>query len=326
MVRSVVLLGHGAGVKFTIDSLLRNPTCGYRVKALVTHPKQEHQSDLQMLEKRKELYGEFGYNVFDVEKDYGIDLLEAVDVNDHSVVEWIKSHDPAYVISIGCRNIIKQAFLKKFEGCVLNIHTTPLPRYRGAANDSWMILNGEWGTEQYGCIHFIDEGIDTGAIIAKSFYRIPDRCYPIDLYKVRLSTFKDLLLKGLENLKDKNFVPELQVRDQATTFPRLFTPTDGRIDFRYFKGDEILRFIYAFGYPFEGAHCFIGETKINILEADFQADQSFHPFANGLIFGKNARGEYKVVVNGGYLLLKSIEYQGVQVVQSKFLRLGKFFS
>ena len=28
---------------------------------------------------------------------------------------------------------------------VLNIHTTPLPLYRGAANDSWMILNNELG-------------------------------------------------------------------------------------------------------------------------------------------------------------------------------------
>ena len=50
---------------------------------------------------------------------------------------------------------------------VLNIHTTPLPQYRGAANDSWMILNNELGKNM--TFHFIDEGIDIGPIIKNHF-------------------------------------------------------------------------------------------------------------------------------------------------------------
>ena len=324
MSKNIVLLGHGAGIKFTIESLLNNPKLGYSVKAVVTHPYPDHESDLAMIKKRAELYGKYAYNVFNVEEDYGIALKETPNVNDEEVVEMIRNYQPAYVISIGCRNILKRPFLTTFKNRVLNIHTTPLPRYRGAANDSWMILNGEWGSQQYGCIHFVDEGIDTGGIIAKSYYKIPEMCYPIDLFKIRVDTFNDLLIKGLENLEKPGFTPEVQDINLSTTFPRLFTPKNGKLNFNDFTSTELIRFIYAFGYPFEGAHCYLDDIKINILSARCFSDQSFHSLANGLIFGKNELGEYKVAVNGGYMLIKTIEINGEEIAQNKVFRLGRF--
>ncbi|MBV9988024.1 MAG: hypothetical protein JO301_10110 [Chitinophagaceae bacterium] len=326
MPKNIVLLGHGAGVKFTIESLLANAELGYAVCAVVTHPFEDHKGDLEMIEKRADIYGEHAYNVFHVEQDYGIPLKEAANVNEPHVVEWIRGFDPAFIISIGCRNIVKKDFLETFKNKVLNIHTTPLPRYRGAANDSWMILNGEWGTTQFGCMHYIDEGIDTGAIVAKSYYSIPDKCYPIHVFKARMNTFKDLLVLGLRNLATPGFAPEIQKTGEATTFPRLYTPKDGKINFKDFSGQETVKFIYAFGYPFSGAFCNLDTRKINVLAADFYTDQQFHSFANGLIFGKNESGQYKVVVNGGYLLIRSIEVDGEPIAQNKVFKLGRYLS
>jgi hypothetical protein len=56
-----------------------------------------------------------------------------------------------------------------------------------------MILNVELTKELFGCLHFIDEGIETGDIISKSFYKVPAKCYPIELYKIRLNTFKKII-------------------------------------------------------------------------------------------------------------------------------------
>lgn len=322
MSKKVILLGHGVGVKFTIESLLNNPGLGYEVTGVVTHPREEHEHDLQMMEKRAHFYGEYAYNVFKVKEDYGIALKESPDVNSPEVVNWIKEMEPAYVISIGCRNIIKASFLQEFKNRVLNIHTGPLPRYRGAAGDSWMILNGEWGTQQFGCIHLIDTGIDTGNIVAKSYFDIPKPVYPIDLFKIRIDTFKDLLPKAIEALQETGFKGEEQDLNEATVFPRLYTPVDGKINWSY-SGEELIRFIYAFGYPHEGAHCSMEEKKINILEAEFLKDIKMHSFATGLIFGKDYRGNYKVAVKDGYLLLKKIEIAGKSVEQKKVLRLGR---
>jgi len=320
--KNIVILGHGVGVKFVIESL-RSSNTKYKVVGLVTHPLIDHKSDLEMIENRKELYGNYAYNVFDVVEDYNIELIESANVNEDRVIRWIDKINPTYIISIGCRNIIKSTFLTHFKDKVLNIHTTPLPRYRGAASDSWMILNGEWGKKMYGCIHFIDEGIDTGAIIAKSYYTVPEKGYPIDVFKARLDTFHDILLKGLKNLEDDNFIPEKQSKNESTTFPRLNTPRDGKIDFNKFNGEEIIRFIYAFGYPFQGASCEMGDKTINILRAKFYTDISFHSFATGLIFGKNKQNEYKISVKDGYILIKEIEFEGVSIKQNKVFRLGK---
>lgn len=325
MSKKIVLLGHGIGVKFTIESLERNSGIDYQVVGVVTHPREDHKHDLEMIEKRGSFYGEYAYKVFEVEQDYNVALLESPDVNLPETIEWIANLDPEYIISIGCRNIIKKKFLEQFRNKVLNIHTTPLPRYRGAAGDSWMILNGEWGKEQYGCIHFVDEGLDSGDIVAKSYYQIKPYSYPIDVFKSRMDTFKDLLVKAITALRDPDFSGEKQDMEKATVFPRLFTPVDGRINWGY-GGQELLKFIYAFGYPHEGAHCFLEKVKINILEAEFFPENIFHPFTVGIIFGKDTQGNYKISVNGGYLLLKKIEINGRTVEQKKIMKLGRRLS
>ena len=321
--KKIVLLGHTVGVKFIIDSLI-SKSSEFRVVGIVTHPKEDHLRDLNLMSKRKGIYGDYSYNVFDVQKDYGIKIIEAKDVNDKETLNWIKKIDPSYIISVGCRNILKTKFLNIFPKKVLNIHTAPLPKYRGAASDSWMILNGELGKEQYGVCHFIDEGIDTGAIIAVSKYKLPKRAYPIDIHKIRMDVFQDIIIKTLKNLKNPDFKPKIQDPSKSTVFPRLFTPVDGKILFDLFNGNEIDLFVQAFGYPFEGAFCFLGDKKINILDAEFVKKKLFHSFANGLIFGKNLKGQYKVCVNDGFILIKKIEINGVEILQNKILRLGKF--
>ena len=323
--KNIVILGHGVGVKFVIESLIKSES-DYRVVALVTHPRKNHKHDLDLMNRRKKLFGDYTYNVFNVESDYNIKVLESKNTNNIQTINWIKTFSPTYLVSIGCRDILKSKFLNEFKNIVLNIHSTPLPQYRGAANDSWMILNNELGRKKYGCLHFIDEGIDTGPIIHKSFYNLPNSGYPIDIFKSRMNIFHEILIKGLKKLEKKNFKPEIQDNLVSTTFPRLFTPVDGKIKFDIFSGKEIELFVCAFGYPYDGAHVFFEETKVNILKVKFCKDLNFHSFANGLIFGKNDKGEYKVSVKGGYLIIKEVEINRKKILQKTIFRLGKYLS
>ena len=90
------------------------------------------------------------------------------------------------------------------------------------------------------------------------------------------------------------------------------------------KNQEIELFVYAFSYPYDGAHVFFEETKIHILKSKFFAEYNFHSYANGLIFGKNNNGEYKVSVTGGYLLIEEIEINGKKYKQGQIFKLGKY--
>lgn len=319
----IILLGHGVGIKRIIDTLNSNYKLNSKVVAIFTHPYKDHKRDLDIMEEKKDLYGDCAYNVFDSLKDYDIPVIEAENVNNLDIIVKIDSFNPNYIISVGCRNILKKDFLDHFKNKVYNIHTTPLPKYRGAASDTWMILNGEWGKKLYGCFHQIDYGIDTGKILEKEYYRVPNNSYPIDIYKTRMSIFPSLISKSIEALNSGSYNLEEQITDEATTFPRLYTPEDGKINFQYLNGSELERFIYAFSYPFEGAHCFLDYIKINIIEAEFIESQDYHPYTFGIIIGKNNKDQYKVSVKGGILLIKKIKIEGIEKEQRKVFRLGR---
>lgn len=322
--KKVIFLGHGVGVKFCIEEMLR--TDRYMTIGIITHPKEDHQADLNMIAVRKEIYGEHAYNIFNAPDDFGSDLLESADVNSENTINWIKEKNPDYLVSIGCRSIIRKDFLQVFKNKVLNLHTTPLPKYRGGASDSWMILNGLSGTTQYGCSHFIDSGIDSGNIIARQDYTIPIDSYPIDVYKTRMGIIGPLLIKTLDKLKEPGFKGEQQNSDEMSVFPRLYTPRDGKIDFARFSGLEIERFVRAFGYPFSGAFCYLGEQRLSLMKVSFHDDQKFHSFCNGLIFGRDNKRHYKIVTKSGYLIVHKIEIEGMELPQAKIFRLGKYLT
>jgi folate-dependent phosphoribosylglycinamide formyltransferase PurN len=84
-------------------------------------------------------------------------------------------------LSVFYDKIIKEWFIRK---CVriLNLHNSPLPRYRGVSPINWALKNGE---KKHGVtIHEITPGIDDGPIIAQLEYPIyPEFDEVIDVYR-----------------------------------------------------------------------------------------------------------------------------------------------
>ena len=75
----------------------------------------------------------------------------------------IINQNPDLIIAYGC-SIIKGPLLNVFEGRFLNLHLGLSPYYRGAGTNFWPLVNGE--PEYVGATFmYIDDGIDTGAIV-----------------------------------------------------------------------------------------------------------------------------------------------------------------
>ena len=70
-----------------------------------------------------------------------------------------------FLISFGYRYIIKKNILEQFKNNAINLHISYLPWNRGADPNLWSIIDN---TPKGVTIHLIDEGIDTGEIIAQT--------------------------------------------------------------------------------------------------------------------------------------------------------------
>lgn len=76
------------------------------------------------------------------------------------------------VVLAGFMRVLKGDFLRAFEGRIVNIHPSLLPSFPGL--ESWRQAL-EYGVKLAGCtVHFVDAGVDSGAIIAQQAVSVSD--------------------------------------------------------------------------------------------------------------------------------------------------------
>ncbi len=91
-------------------------------------------------------------------------VVEVPHVDDRRVVELAQRLDPDIIAVFGT-SLIRGPLLKMGRRGIVNLHGGLSPAYRGADCTFWALYNGE--PENVGCtIHYIDDGIDTGKLIA----------------------------------------------------------------------------------------------------------------------------------------------------------------
>lgn len=316
----IVLIGHTVGIKFCIETI--NSNGDDVVVAVVTHKFDLHKYDLELFSYREEVFGDFAYNVFDVPNDYGISLYEYADINSEETITAIReTYNPDMIVTVGCRDILSEKFINSFQ-YVINLHPFNIPEFRGAGIDSWMILQGYSGTTQFATAHFINKKIDSGNIICREPYQIPEKATPIEIFKVRMSKLGGLLTNALLKVRDEHeFTGGVQSHEDSVYYPRLYTPRDGRINFEW-NGKAIELFVRAFSYPYPGAFFLIEERTIHCLSCTFHPRENVHPFAYGLLFRKTENSIF-IFVKDGYVELSDFESDKEQF-HSKKLKIGIF--
>jgi phosphoribosylglycinamide formyltransferase 1 len=89
-----------------------------------------------------------------------------------ALVEALKSTQVDFVVLAGFMRILGRDFLSNAPGPVINIHPSLLPSFPGLHAQA-QALN--YGVKISGCtVHFVDEGMDTGAIIAQRSVAVVD--------------------------------------------------------------------------------------------------------------------------------------------------------
>jgi methionyl-tRNA formyltransferase len=100
---------------------------------------------------------------------------------------------------------------------VLNLHPAPLPRGRGPAPLFWTV---RLGVGQGGVtVHLMDEGLDSGPIVAQETFRVPDGITGTELELLAAARGAELLVRAVDAFVNGRVMPQPQDETQATVDP-----------------------------------------------------------------------------------------------------------
>lgn len=84
---------------------------------------------------------------------------------DQRLLDALSAYDPDWIILAGYMRLLSSLFLKHFNYKVINIHPSLLPAFPGL--DGYGDAHKASVAESGCTIHYVDEGLDTGLIIAQ---------------------------------------------------------------------------------------------------------------------------------------------------------------
>ncbi|HMR01068.1 MAG TPA: phosphoribosylglycinamide formyltransferase, partial [Candidatus Gracilibacteria bacterium] len=89
---------------------------------------------------------------------------------DQELAQILKDHEVDLVCLIGYMRVLSPEFVRQFPNRIVNVHPALMPKFSGPGfygqNVHKAVLDA--GEKETGCtIHIVDEGVDTGPIIAQ---------------------------------------------------------------------------------------------------------------------------------------------------------------
>ena len=188
---------------------------------------------------------------------------------------------------------------------ILNVHTSLLPKYRGASPIQSAILNGD--TETGVTIMKIDVGLDTGPILLQKKIPIHEHESFGEVEKKLAQLGVSLLYEAIPAYIDGRLVPVPQEHDQATACREL-TRRDGQIDWQ--KSSTEIYNQYRALAPWPGVWSVWQGKRVKFLEIEPLGDR----LPPGAVRAKD--GTLLVGCAGGSVEIKKIQLEGKKAMSA----------
>lgn len=182
---------------------------------------------------------------------------------DPEVVRLLADIDADLIWVTDYRYVLPREMFCRARWGAVNLHPSLLPKYRGRAPINWAILNGE--TRLGLTAHFIDDGVDSGDIIAQRGFQLRDDQDVGDALDLLYPLYKDITREVLEYFRAGQVPRMPQDHTRATSFPRR-TPEDGSIDWTR-PATDIINLVRAVARPYPGAFTTYQGDKLRIWKA-----------------------------------------------------------
>lgn len=117
---------------------------------------------------------------------------------DAAMADFLAGHGVELVVLAGYMALLTPEFLARFPRGVINVHPALLPAFPGLR----AVEQGlEYGVKVFGVtIHFVDEGVDTGPVIAQRAVELPEATDPAAVREALRPLEHDLLCDAVRLL------------------------------------------------------------------------------------------------------------------------------
>lgn len=197
---------------------------------------------------------------------HGIVVRQPRNFKAPETVTALRALEPDYLLVAAYGLILPQSVLDIPRICPLNVHTSLLPKYRGAAPIQRAIMDAE--TESGVSIMQMEAGLDTGPVILQERCAIKADDTAADLHDRLALMGGKLLIRAIEALEAGEARP-LPQEEQKATYAAKLEKKDGALDFAQSAAAVYARMRGVSPWPGAYAHL-DGEGQAEPLSVAFQ--------------------------------------------------------
>jgi len=276
----------------------------FSVVAVVTQPDKPKGRDLKLTPSPVKVLAE----------KLRLPVLQPLKARDELFAGQMRELQPDLLVVVAYGQILPQRLLDVPPHGCLNVHTSLLPRYRGAAPIQWAIANGE--PETGVTIMKMDAGLDTGPILAVRRTPILPADDSQTLHDRLAQLGAALLAESIPEYVAGRIKPQPQPAEGATYAAKI-KKDDGRIDWNW-PAAKIWNRLRAFT-PWPGAFTFLDTAPKPPLLKLWKLEVAERSGSPGIVLAADKTG---IVVGCGQGAVRILELQregGKRLASEAFL-------
>lgn len=247
---------------------------------------------------------------------YDIPVFQPIKIREEENVAKLEELDIDFMVVVAFGQILPKSILDipKY-GCI-NVHSSLLPTYRGAAPIQWTIINGESKTGI--TTMFMDEGIDTGDILLQEETPIYDDDTGGSLHDRLADMGAKLLIKTLDGLK-AGTIKRIKQDDSKSNYVGMLNKNMGKMNFTK-SALELERLVRGLN-PWPSAYTSINGKMFKIWAAKAIEDADKYQDVQGGTIVEINKSSIIVKTSKGLLELFEVQLEGKKrMLVEDFLR------
>lgn len=288
----IVFMGTPELAAASLQALLASPQ--FQVVGVVTQPDQPKGRGLKLQPSP----------VKQIAQHDGLPVLQPLRAREENFIRELAALKPELIAVAAYGQILPKTILDLPRWGCLNVHTSLLPKYRGAAPIQHAILNGD--SETGVTIMKMDAGLDTGDILAQETTPIQPGDNSETLHDLLAEIGARLLARVIPDFISGNIHPQPQPSEAATYAPKI-KKQDGRIDWTQ-PARMIWNRVRAM-VPWPGAFTHLAGTPQPLLLKIWEAEASERQGQAGSILQAD-KGGIVIGCGSGALRVLSLQREG----------------